>query len=168
MRQLFKFLLVALGVVAAASANAAIRTTTLPVAATVTNNCLISASAMAFGTYTQAAGNIDQTSVVSVRCSLGTAFNVGLNAGTTPGATVTTRRMQNGANRLSYSLFRNAARTTNWGNTVGTNTVPGVGAGFAAANTVALTVYGRILDNLANRSVPAGTYSDTITATVTY
>jgi spore coat protein U-like protein len=155
-------------VITVATAVAATTTTTLPVSANVTSNCLVTASTMAFGVYTQAAGNINQTSTVSVRCSAGTGFNVGLNAGTTPGASVTTRRMQNGASRLAYSLFSNAGRTINWGNTVGTNTVAGTGAGFAPANVRTLTVYGRIVDNTANRGIPAGAYTDTITATVTY
>ena len=168
MHKSLKFALIAGTVFAAAGAQAATSTTTFPVTATVATNCLVSATALAFGTYAQGGGDVDQSSTVNVRCSVGTNFSVGLNPGATGGATVTTRRMVSGANQLAYSLFTNAARTTNWGQTVGTDTVPGVGAGFGVPNTVALTVYGRIPDNVANQTLPAGAYSDTVTVTVTY
>lgn len=139
---------------------------TFQVTATVPAVCLASATAMAFGTYTQGAGDDLQTSAVNVRCTTGTAFTVGLNAGATAGATVTTRAMLNGTNQLAYQLFRDAGRTQNWGTTAGTDTVAGTGTGVA--NTVALTVYGRIVDSTANQNVPAGNYTDTVTVTVTY
>jgi spore coat protein U-like protein len=157
------------GVLATAgAASAATTTTTFAVTATVATNCLVSASPLAFGTYAQGGGNLDQTSTVNVRCSNGTPFNVGLNPGATGGATVTTRRMVNGANQLAYSLFSDAGRTTNWGDVIGTDTVAGVGAGFAVGNTVALNVYGRVPDSVANQGVPAGNYTDTVTVTVTW
>ena len=86
------------GVLATAgAASAATTTTTFAVTATVATNCLVSATPLAFGTYAQGGGDLDQTSTVNVRCSNGTPFNVGLNPGATGGATVTTRRMVNGA-----------------------------------------------------------------------
>jgi spore coat protein U-like protein len=62
---------------------------------------------------------------------------------------------------LNYSLFSDSARAVNWGNTVGTDTVAGIGTGSAQT----ITVYGTIPSNQGNR---AGTYADTITVTVTY
>ena len=150
------------------AANAATTSTTFAVTATVATNCLVTANPLAFGTYTQGANDLDQQSTISVRCSNGTPFNVGLNPGATGGATVTTRRMVNGASQLAYQLFTNAGRTTNWGQTIGTDTVTGTGAGFAPANAVALTVYGRIPDTVANQGLPAGNYTDTVTVTVTW
>jgi spore coat protein U-like protein len=168
MHKFIKATLIAGTMVAVGGANAATTTTTFPVTATVATNCLVSATALAFGTYAQGGGAVDQTSTVNVRCSNGTPFNVGLNAGATGGATVTTRAMLNGTNQLAYSLFSDAGRTTNWGNTVGTDTRTGTGAGFAAANIQALTVYGRVTDSVANQGVPAGAYTDTVTVTVTW
>lgn len=138
------------------------------VSATVPAICRASASALNFGTYTQGSGDVDSSSTISVRCTSGTAFTVGLNPGATSGATVTSRAMLSGANQLSYSLFRDNGRTQNWGQTIGTDTVAGTGAGVAPASAVALTVYGRIVDDAANQTVPAGTYTDTVTVTVTY
>jgi spore coat protein U-like protein len=69
--------------------------------------------------------------------------------------------MTNGAATVSYSLYSNAARTTNWGNTVGTDTVAGTGTG----SNQSYTVYGSV----PAQTTPApATYTDTITVTVTY
>jgi spore coat protein U-like protein len=134
-------------------------TTTFGVTATVQATCLVSATALAFGTYTGALAT--STSTVSVTCTNTTAYNVGLSAGLT-GASVVTRQMTGPASALlNYAMFSNSTRTANWGQTVGTDTVTGTGNGAAQA----LTVYGQVT---AGQFVAPGAYSDTITATVTY
>lgn len=134
-------------------------TTSFTVTVTVALACTITASNLNFGTFQGTV--LNSTSTISVTCTKTTPYNVGLNAGTTTGATVTTRKMQNGTHRLGYSLYQNSTHTTNWGNTVGTDTVAGTGNG-AIQN---LTVYGQV----PAATVPAaGNYTDTITATVTY
>jgi len=141
------------------NALAATATTTFQVTATVLSTCLVSATPLAFGNYSGA--QTDATSTVSVTCTNTTPYNVGLDAGLSTGATVTTRAMQNGSNTLGYALYSDSARTVNWGNTPGTDTVAGTGTGLAQT----LTVYGRIPAG----SLPApGAYADTITVTVTY
>lgn len=135
-------------------------TTTFGVSATVQATCLVSATSLAFGTYTGTAST--STATVSVTCTNTTPYNVGLNAGTATSATVTTRKMTGPSSAvLSYSMYQDAARTTNWGQTVGTDTVSGTGNGSAQA----ITVYGQIA---AGQYVAPGSYADTITATVTY
>jgi spore coat protein U-like protein len=149
----------ALGV-APMPAFAATATTTFSVTATVQATCLVSATAMAFGTYTGAVAT--STSAVSVTCTNTTPYNVGLSAGLATGATVTTRSMVGPASALlSYGLFQNAGHTTNWGQTIGTDTVTGTGNGAAQP----ITVYGQVP---AAQYVAPGAYADTITATVTY
>jgi len=139
---------------------AATATTTFAVTATVQATCVVSATALPFGTYTAVVANA--TSTVSVTCTNTTPYNVGLNAGLATGATVTTRKMTGPASALlGYSLFSDAARTVNWGQTIGTDTVTGTGNGSAQV----LTVYG---DVAAGQYVAPGSYTDTITATVTY
>ena len=135
-------------------------TTTFTVSASVTATCLISATTLSFGSYTFVVAS--STSTISVTCTNGTTYNVGLNAGAASGATVTTRQMgATGGGLLNYSLFQDSAHSTNWGNTVGTDTLAGTGNGSAQS----LTVYGQIP---ANQYVTPGSYSDTITATITY
>ena len=114
------------------------------VTAVVQAQCTISASTLAFGTY--AGWLINASSVLTVTCINTTAFNIGLNAGTSTGATVTTRKMTGPTSAtLSYKLFRDSARTQNWGNTVGTDTLLSQGNGTARQ----YSVYGQI---------PAGQY----------
>ncbi len=160
-----KPILVGLGVAAASAvlpldlASAGTATTTFQVTATVQATCLISATDLAFGTYSGA--QVDATSTITVTCTATTPWNIGLNAGLCPGGTVTTRCMQAGAATLNYAMYRDAARSLNWGNTVGTDTLSGTGSGSAQNNTV----YGRV----AGSQYPApGGYADTITATVTF
>jgi spore coat protein U-like protein len=141
---------------------AATATSTMTVQMTITATCLVnSASALNFGTQGVLATNVDQTSTVQVTCTNTTPYNIGLNAGTGAGATVASRKMTSGATTVNYTLYSNAARTTLWGNTVGTDTVAATGNGAAQS----FTVYGRVPPQAA----PApGTYTDTITVTVTY
>jgi len=140
------------------SVFAATATTTFAVTATVQATCTVSASVMAFGTYTTVVSN--STSTVTVTCTNSTPYTVGLDAGLATGATVTTRQMKNGAALLNYALFTDSGHVTNWGNTTG-SWVAGTGNG----NAQALTVYGQVA---ASQFVTPGAYTDTITATVTY
>lgn len=137
-------------------------TTTFAVSATVSASCSVSATAIAFGAYNPTGGNVDTTNTVTATCTSGTAYNIGLDAGGASGATVTTRKMSSGSDRLNYSLYSDSGRSTNWGNTVGTDTVADTGNGTAQGHTV----YGRIPGS--QTTVPTGSYSDTITVTVTY
>jgi spore coat protein U-like protein len=133
--------------------------TSFTVSVAVPATCVISATALSFLAYT---GVVDvATSSISMICSNTTNYNVGLNAGLASGATVSTRRMSSGANRLSYSLYSDASRTLNWGQTVGTDTVTGTGNGTAQV----LTVYGRVP---AGQFVSPGNYNDIVIATVIY
>jgi spore coat protein U-like protein len=108
------------------------------------------------------AGNVDQTSTITVECTNTTPYNIGLNQGVN-GGSVTTRQMKGGPTNqlINYSLSSDAARTVNWGQTIGTDTVAGTGNGSQQA----YTVYGRVPP----QTTPSpGTYTDTITVTVTY
>ncbi len=141
-------------------AQAATATSSIAVSATVQATCVNTATALAFGTYSGV--QADATAVVTVTCTNSTPYNVGLNAGTAAGATVSTRKMTGGASVfLNYALYSDAARTVNWGTTAATDTVAGVGSGAAQP----LTVYGRVP---AAQFVAPGAYADTIIATVTY
>jgi spore coat protein U-like protein len=135
-------------------------TTTFPVTVLIAGSCTISATNLAFGTYTGA--QINATSTVTTNCTDLLPFNIGLSAGNGSGATVTTRTMTGpGAATLRYSMFRDSGHTLNWGNTVGTDTVSATGTGSA----VQFTVYGQLP---AAQVTTQGAYTDTIIATVTY
>jgi len=137
-------------------------TASIAVSASVLSSCGVTALPLAFGTYspTQSTNTTAQTSVV-VTCTNGTPYNVGLNAGGGTGASVTTRVMTSGSNTLTYSLYQDSGYSTVWGNTIGSNTVTGTGSGLSQT----ITVYGSIT---ALQSAPSGSYTDTITVSMTY
>ncbi len=141
------------------SVHASTVATTFAVNMTIQATCLISAQPLAFGTYTGLLLNASTT--IAITCTNSTSYSVGLDSGNGPGASVTNRLMTAGSNAVPYGLFRDAARASNWGQTAPTDTVSGVGNGMAQV----LTVYGQVA---AGRFVAPGTYSDVITATVTY
>jgi spore coat protein U-like protein len=135
-------------------------TTSFPVTATVQATCTVSATSLVFGTY--ASTLLSSTSTISAICTKTTPYNIGLNAGTATGATVTNRSMKGpSASLLHYKLFSDSGHTINWGNTVGTDTVYKTGSGA----TQILTVYGQVP---AGQFVTPGSYADTITVTLTY
>jgi spore coat protein U-like protein len=147
-------------ITASITSSAPSTTAQFSVTATVQPSCLISTTALNFGVYARAL--VNATSTVTVTCTNSTTFNVGLNAGVGSAATVTSRKITSPASAtLKYSLFRNSARTQNWGNTVGTDTVAGTGNGAAQS----ITAYGQMA---AGQSGNPAVYTDTITATVTY
>jgi spore coat protein U-like protein len=107
--------------------------------------------------------NTDQTTTVAVQCTNTTPFNIGLDAGTTTGATTTVRKLLNTGSTatVNYTLWQDSGHSTNWGNQVGTDTVSDTGSGASHS----YTVFGRIPP----QTTPApGTYADTVTVTVTY
>lgn len=135
-------------------------TASFTVTAVVQPTCTIAANLLAFGTYSGLL--INSTSTLSVTCTKTTTYNVGLSAGVAIGATVTNRGMTGpSATLLHYKLFSNSGLTTNWGNTVGTDTLAGTGSGVLQP----LSVYGQVS---AGQYVRPGSYTDTITATITY
>jgi spore coat protein U-like protein len=142
--------------------DAATATDSFTVSAEVTAVCEVIAQNLDFGTYDSASNSpSDAQSNIEVTCTPGADYDIGLSAGTGPGATVSDRSMLNGAVELNYGLYSDAARTTNWGNTVSIDTVEGTGDGTAINHTV----YGRIPPG---QYVAAGSYSDTIDVSVTY
>ncbi|PKO83430.1 MAG: spore coat protein [Betaproteobacteria bacterium HGW-Betaproteobacteria-11] len=143
------------------SASAATATTTFPVTATVGSSCSVVAANLDFGTYDPLALlAATATTTVTVQCTLLTA-SIGLDAGTGAGATVATRKMTKAADTLAYSLYQDVAHLLVWGNTIGTDTVGGVGTGLAVPHTV----YGQIP---AGQNVNTGVYNDTITVSVDF
>ena len=160
-RSMSSALFIATLVLGLTSTSAVAATTTAPIAvsATVVAACSVTVSTggVSFGNYTATAASAS-TATLTLQCTNGNAYTVGLNGGTS--GSVTARTMMNGTTPLNYVLTTDSAHLSNWGNTTGT-WVSGSGNG----NTQTLTVYGQIP---ANQFVTAGSYTDSVTATVTY
>ena len=160
MRKLVKIavgLCAAAGIASTASAGSA--TANLGVSASIAATCTISTSAVAFGAYSGT--QVDATGTVTANCINGTPWTIGLGTGTGSGATTSNRKMTSGANTLGYGLFSDSTHSTNWGNSVGVDTVAGTGSGSSQNQTV----YGSIPTG----TIPAaGSYADTVVATINF
>lgn len=156
---------------AALPASAGTGTATFTVTATVINSCTITTNNIAFGNYDPAVATATTAQgAVNTKCTMGDSVSVALNQGLNPAggstAAVPARQMSApGPILLPYHIYTASGGTTEWGTgTVGTNTPPAQTS--ASVNTaLVFTTYGTIL---AGVNVPAGNYTDTVTATVTF
>lgn len=148
-----------------AGAYAGTDTTSFNVTITITSACDIHtnpATNMAFGSAASTATNVSATSTLTVNCTLLTPYTIALDDGL-HGSSGPVRAMQDtGTNQVGYQLYRDALHTLIWGSTSGTggNVLSGTGLGVATP----VTVYGLV----SSANSPAGSYSDTVVATLTY
>ena len=158
------YTLIASAAAFATPALAGTTSSTLNVDATVTANCTVSTSAIAFGNVNPISGaNVDATGGISVTCTNGTSWTAAAGVGSGTGASFAARRMSDGSNLLSYNIYTDSGRTTVWGDGTGsTATIGNTGSGSAQA----VTIYGRVASG--QTSVPPGDYDDTVSVTVTY
>jgi spore coat protein U-like protein len=135
----------------------------MAVSLSISNNCAIGTSTMAFGGYDPIVTNkttaLTATGSITITCNQNTVGTVALNNGLySANASGTTRAMASGTNYLSYELYTTSARSVVWSST---NTVSDTGTGSAQT----LSVYGTIP---AGQNKAIGSYSDTVTVTVTF
>lgn len=134
------------------------------VTANVINDCTLAATNINFGSAGVLNNSLTATGTLSVACTNNDPYSIALSAGGGSGASVADRRMtrSGGSEEVRYQLYQNAAYSIPWGDgTGGTAAVTGTGTGASQA----ITVYARVLP----QSTPnAGTYIDTIVATITY
>jgi len=151
----------------AGTAQAATKTASFTVSASVGKNCIINAGTLTLGEFV---GDNDLTaeSDITVRCTAGTVFGIALSDGNT--GTYAGRRMVGpGSDFLVYNLYTSDTYGAVWGDDTGTtDIVGGTGTGMGLAGELTRTVYGRLLAADNEGPVGAGAYSDTIVATITY
>lgn len=156
----------------AAQAGPSPQTGSLNVTASVAKSCSITGTSdVAFGAYDPADANfaapLDASGSVTIRCTKNTTYDIALGQGANaaPGSTCVSplRRMASGTERLAYGLFSDAGRTTTWGCDATNDVTRTETTGPSSPDTV--TVYGRIP---AGQDVADGSYSDTVTVTVTF
>ena len=147
-----------------APAEATTTSANLGVGATISSNCTLSTNAVDFGTVNAINGSsVDAAGGITVTCTNGTSWTATADAGSGSGATFATRKMAAGSNLLNYTLYTDSNRTSVWGDgSSGNSTLSGTGSGTAQN----VSVYGRIAAG--QTSAPAGSYSDTVSVTVTY
>jgi spore coat protein U-like protein len=151
----------------AGAAQAATKSSSFTVSASVGKNCTISAGNLALGEFV-GDNNLFASSNILVRCTNLTGYSVSLSPGS---GSFLNRTLVSGSNSLIYNLYTDNTYGTVWGDGVGgaTGVVSGAGTGMGNAGQQTLTVYGRLLASANGGPVDAGTgYTDTITATITY
>ena len=168
-------LLVAALLSAGAAPAFAADTTSFNVKIIILKACTITAAAATdvdFGSVVyDSTADKDAQGSVTARCTPLTPYTIALNAGANAGTAndVTTRRMKHTTagvitnNYVAYQLYRDGARALVWGSTTGTNTMAGSGTGLDQA----YPVYGRVANPSTNNAA-AGSYLDTVVATITY
>jgi spore coat protein U-like protein len=137
--------------------------TTAPFTVTATNatNCSVSASNLNFGTTGVLRTALDGMSSITVTCTNSAPYTVALGGGLSGATDPTQRKMSQASTTITYGLYQDASRVTAWGDTVGANTMAGIGSGLAQT----FTVYGRVP---AQNTPAPGTYADTVVMTISY
>lgn len=130
--------------------------------ATVINNCLISATNIAFTSTGVLRSALSATGAITARCTNGDAFRIALSSGSS--GNVAARQMQRvgGGGAVNYQLYTDSGHTSAWGDgNSGTTMATGTGSG----NAVSINVYGLVP---AQSTPMPGSYSDAITATISF
>ncbi|HET7707828.1 MAG TPA: spore coat U domain-containing protein [Thermoanaerobaculia bacterium] len=142
--------------------------TTLTITLIVARACTVSAFSIAFGNYDTVGANeatpLDATAPIDVRCTAGTTATVILDAGMHASGGER-RLMSAGGDYLRYNVFMDATRASVWNDvTVKTGTAVSMNTPVVL-NPGGSVLFGRVF---AGQDVPAGTYTDTLQATVNY
>jgi spore coat protein U-like protein len=125
-------------------------------------NCTIGTTPAAFGDYNVLSATPKTTTgTVTFQCTLGVNIIVTLSRGSS--STFNPRTMRNGAEVLNYNLYREATYQTIWGD--GTGGTQSHTQFAALLVPVTVTVYGRVP---AGQNVAAGSYSDSVVATIIF
>ncbi|MBC7700636.1 spore coat U domain-containing protein [Aquabacterium sp.] len=146
-------------------------TSTFTVTATVASSCTLGTSNVAFGAYNPTSGTAnDASGAALVTCTTGTTYTIALDAGVSAGgaSVFSNRRMRIGATTsyLGYQLYLDSGRVTVWGDGLNSSSInPTSGTSTGNGSQQSYTVYGRIT---AGNYVTAGSYTDTVTVTLTY
>ena len=109
----------------ATSAFAATATGTFNSLLTITAQCKVqTTSSLNFGSAGVLDSAVNNTATIGVQCTNNQAYSISLDGGLN--GNTTTRKMKNGTETVSYTMWQDAARTQNWGNTAGTDTKTGL------------------------------------------
>ena len=161
----------------ASAASAQTASDNLSVSATVADSCTITTSPLAFGAYDPVSANastaLDGSGAVNVTCTKGsTGITVTLGLGANASGAI--RRMTDGTDFLAYELYHPSATTPSagctfpgtqvWGTAGGAIFTP-TGVTWDATVAQVFNVCGTVP---AAQNVGAGTYNDTVVATVNF
>lgn len=129
--------------------------------------CTGSASSLPFGQYNGVTkAQVNTTASISVSCTGPGTLNYTVTISPGQSGVATGRYMLSNANALNYQIYKDSARTQVLGDgTGGTYEYSGSYTLGNGTSTLSATVYGAVLPNQA--AIP-GSYSDSLTMTLTY
>jgi spore coat protein U-like protein len=133
----------------------------------VDNSCTIGTNLLNFGNTTSLATQIDAATTVNVTCTGISPLTLKFGLGNGAGATFGARKMTDAVSTqtVDYSLYTTATRTQVLGDGTGTTGVlTRTSTGGGVVET--FDIYGRVAGGQGLK--PAGTYSDTVVATVEF
>jgi spore coat protein U-like protein len=154
---------------AASTAQAGTATASLTVQITITASCTINAATLTFpstaGTALLSAA-VTGSTTVSVTCTNGSAYSIGMDNGANFS---TTRRMASGGAFIGYGLYTDVGLTHAWTTAASNSTCTTtnscyLGTGNGSAQSI--NIYGQV--PITATAPASGTYSDTVTMTITY
>jgi spore coat protein U-like protein len=137
-----------------------------PAAHALALNCSVTASAVAFGTYTPLT-TAPSTGTISITClSVVGPSPATITLSTGASGTFAARTMASGGHTLTYNLYLDAAHSQIWGDGSGVSLKDtlNLNQGVLGSTTTA-TVYGLVPSQ---DPAPAASYTDTIIVTVSY
>jgi spore coat protein U-like protein len=145
-------------------------TATLSVSIVINAACAINPATLVFA---PTAGTsllttaVNGNSTVSVTCTSGSPYSIAMDNGAN--ASGGQRRMNSGSNFLNYNLYVDAARTLPWSTATNPTTCTTLGdcflgTGYGSAQSV--NIYGAVPTTAT--APPSGTYTDTVTMTITF
>lgn len=154
-----------------ASTGGPTRTCNITIQSSVTAECLAPGATLAFGTYdpvvvnASAASPLNANTNLAFTCTKGVSATVALDNGLNVSGGV--RRLAGpSANFLQYDIYKDSGRTQSWTALAGgTVTAVSTSKNTPLGGGTGLPAYGRIPGN---QDVVAGSYSDSVTATINY
>jgi spore coat protein U-like protein len=153
-----------IALVAPTTVGAATATSNIAVSASVAANCTIATTAIDFGSYEPVVANasapLDASGKVTVACTKNALVKIGLGYGSH--AAGTTRNLASSSATMTYELYQDSAHATVWGPIGAGHVAPAAAPDKAPRD---FTIYARILGGI---DVPAGSFSDTVLATVEF
>lgn len=135
---------------------------------TITGNApTVTTSDISFASYSASSNTPDTANgTVKIRCPLGIgllpSFDIALSAGSSHN--FSPRAMAMGSNALNYNIYTSSGYSTVWGDGTGGSVTQSFSA-ILSLGTITFTAFGLASTG---QYVPVGTYSDSITVTVTY
>lgn len=155
---------------ALSGAQAGTATANLNVSILITASCTINSATLIFpstaGTSLIATA-VNGSSSVSVTCTNGSPYSIAMDNGSN--ASSGQRRMISGSNFLNYDLYVDAAHTAPWLTATSNSACTTTGQcylGTGSGSAQSISIYGVVPTTAA--APPSGTYTDTVTMTITY